>query len=187
MADEGKIKRGLAAVATGAALGATQHLSNKLAAKIESDRAGTVRGKQSDEIFRDADRTDRQQRDEARMRDKQRVSEKRLTQVKQAPGMKDPTRTLDPEQSKKFRKYSEKQRLKRRAAKARARGIGGKLGVIGLATGIPRTVSNLKRIEAEGGPFAARFGKFIEGIVGSSSVHLPRPPTARERERARWL
>jgi hypothetical protein len=60
---------------------------------------------------------------------------------------------------KEFKKYVQKQRLARRASKARG------MGAVGIALGAPTMVGEAQRVDKEGGRWADRFGKFIEEVL----------------------
>jgi hypothetical protein len=70
-------------------------------------------------------------------------------------------------------------RLTRAAAKARSR-----MGGLGMMLGLPAAVMDYLDIEKEGGPRAARLGKFVERATGFPSGTLNRPMTDKEKETA---
>jgi len=168
MADESKGKRLLGAAAGAAATGATFGAVGALSRRAEEKRATALR---RERVQVEAQR--------AAQRGPKKVAAQR------ADASKNLTGKMTPKQSKEFREYAKRKRLSARAQKARSRmaKAGSKsLGAAGIALNAPGTIGAARSIEAEGGPYAARFGKFVERILGAApSQYLPRPPTERER------
>lgn len=167
MADEGKGKRLLKAAGATAGGVAVHRAVGALGRRAEEKQSSALR---RERVQVEADRVAKQG---PRKAPAQRPSEKNLTGK------------MGPRQSKDFRELAQKKRISAGAQKARARTLkaGSKaFGSVGLAIQAPGAVETARAVEAEGGPFAARFGKFVERILGTApSQHLPRPPTERER------
>ena len=79
-----------------------------------------------------------------------------------------------------FKKIVKGQRLAARAAKASTRG----LGAIGAVANAPGMIRDAQSISAEGGKFAARFGKFVERSLGLPAGTTGRPMTDKEQRAA---
>lgn len=78
-----------------------------------------------------------------------------------------------------FRKQVKGQRLARRAKQASRR-----LGALGLVLGAPGIIGTAMDVGREGGSFGARFGKFVEEILGVTPGISGRPMTEAEKKRA---
>lgn len=167
MPDEGKGKRLLAAAAAAGGAGATFGAVGAL-------------GRRAEEKHREAARQER-----VKVEAERAARQEQKAPAKRKVASKSPTSSMTPTQSKEFREYTQKKRLSARAQKARARmaKAGSKsLGTAGLALNAPEAIRTAEAVEKEGGPYAARFGKFVERILGvAPSRHLPRPPTEKER------
>lgn len=86
-----------------------------------------------------------------------------------------------------FRKQIKARRLADKAAKASklAKGVTRKMGVLGATAGMADAIGSARRIEEEGGSWEARFGKFVEELIGLPSGATQRPSTEAEKK-ARW-
>jgi hypothetical protein len=79
-----------------------------------------------------------------------------------------------------YKRTVQRGRLAKRAAKAASR----RMGAVGAVVGAPSMVESAQRVEKEGGSFQARFGKFVEEMLGVQMGTSGRPLTAAE-ERSR--
>jgi hypothetical protein len=78
---------------------------------------------------------------------------------------------------KEARSAAKTSRLARKAAKAAGRGM----GAVGIAAGLPGAIADSADIAAEGGAFEARFGKFVEKMIGLPAGATGRPLTNKEK------
>lgn len=95
---------------------------------------------------------------------------------------------MDPRRAWAEREYSENPReFKRqvregRLARRAARAAGRSMGAASVVAGAPGMISAARKIEKEGGPRAARFGKFVEQMLGVAPGTTGRPLTDAERK-----
>lgn len=78
-----------------------------------------------------------------------------------------------------FRKAAKAGRLQRAADRASKR-----LGVLGVVLNAPSAIMDVQKIEAEGGTRAAKFGKFVERMLGVRPFTSDRPMTDAEKRAA---
>ena len=61
------------------------------------------------------------------------------------------------------------------------------MGAVGAVVGAPSMVESASRIEKEGGSFEAKFGKFVEEMLGVQSGTTGRPLTDAEKRARREI
>jgi hypothetical protein len=158
--------------AAGTAAAGTAALEGRLA---ERARREAAKSQSNTVVKRQLDR---------RTRQKKVASEFRLseTKLKEHPGRKWATKSLN-ENPNEFRIQTQNQRLARRAAKAAGRSM----GAFGLMVGAAGAVSDIRRIDREGGLWANRFGKFVEKLTGMPQGSSGRGMTDAESRAANSL